>query len=258
MELRVLGAHNMESLNTRMEAHLIDGVLALDAGGLTRSLTFEEQMGIRAVILSHRHFDHVRDILPLGLFIRDKDVTIDLYAIQDTADFISEKLLDGSLYPDFLRTPGPEKPAFRLNVVDFYKEFDVLGYRVKAVPVPHAVPAAGFQIVSGDVSLFYTGDAGRGVSDAWDHVSPTVLLTEVTFGNENEARALQAGHLTPKLLLETLTHFKAKHGRLPKVIVSHMSPPWEAAVRAELPAVAKELGLDLTISRSGMTFSLGE
>ncbi len=134
----------------------------------------------------------------------------------------------------------------------------MLGYRVKAVPVPHAVPAAGFQIVSGDVSLFYTGDAGRGVSDAWDHVSPNVLLTEVTFGNENEAMALQAGHLTPKLLLETLTHFKAKHGRLPKVIVSHMSPAWEAAVRAELPAVAEELGLDLTVSRADMTFSLGE
>ena len=75
MELRVLGAHNMESLSTRMEGHLIDGVLALDAGGLTRALTFEEQRGIRAVILSHRHFDHVRDILPLGLFIRGKDVT---------------------------------------------------------------------------------------------------------------------------------------------------------------------------------------
>ena len=140
MEIRVLGAHNMESLNTRMEGHLIDGVLALDAGGLTRALTFEEQRGIRAVILSHRHFDHVRDILPLGLFIRGKDVTIDLYAIQDTIDFISEKLLDGSLYPDFLRTPSPERPAFRLNVVDFHKEYDVLGYRVKAVPVPHAVP----------------------------------------------------------------------------------------------------------------------
>ena len=48
MELRVLGAHNMESKETRMESHLIDGVLALDAGGLTRALSFEEQQGMRA------------------------------------------------------------------------------------------------------------------------------------------------------------------------------------------------------------------
>ena len=49
------GAHNMESRDTRMESHLIDGVLALDAGGLTRALPFDEQRRIRAVILSHRH-----------------------------------------------------------------------------------------------------------------------------------------------------------------------------------------------------------
>ena len=42
MELRILGSHNMESRDTRFETHLIDGILALDAGGLTRSLTFEE------------------------------------------------------------------------------------------------------------------------------------------------------------------------------------------------------------------------
>ena len=256
MELRVLGAHNMESRDTRMEGHLIDGVLALDAGGMTRTLTFDEQLGIRAVLLSHRHFDHVRDILPLGLFIRDKQMTIDIYAIRDTADFIREKLLDGSLFPDFLRTPSVEQPAFRLNVIDFYKEYDVAGYKVKAVPVPHAVPAAGFEIVSGDVRLFYTGDTGLGVTDAWRHVSPNVLLTEVTFGDENELRAHEVGHLTPRLLREALTLFKAEHGRLPKVIVSHMNPPWESAVRAELPAVVEELGLDLTVSEADMRFSL--
>ena len=59
MDLRILGAHNMESKDTRFESHLIDGVLALDAGGLTRALSFEERRGIRAVLLSHRHFDHV-------------------------------------------------------------------------------------------------------------------------------------------------------------------------------------------------------
>ena len=42
MELRVLGAHNMESNHTRMESHLIDGVLALDAGSITRALSFDE------------------------------------------------------------------------------------------------------------------------------------------------------------------------------------------------------------------------
>ena len=99
MELRILGAHNAESKTTRLESHLIDKVLVLDAGGLTRSLSFEEQAGIRAVILSHRHFDHVRDLLPLGISLLNSGKTVDVYAIEDTVKFVSEKLLDGTLYP---------------------------------------------------------------------------------------------------------------------------------------------------------------
>ena len=115
MQLRVLGAHNLESKDTRMESHLLDGVLALDAGSLTSALTFEEQMGVRAILLTHRHFDHVRDLLPLGLArMRESHATLDVFAIQDTADVVSSKLLDGTMYPNFLEMPSRESPTFRL------------------------------------------------------------------------------------------------------------------------------------------------
>ena len=256
MDLRVLGAHNAESKETRMESHLIDGVLVLDAGGLTRSLTFEEQRGIDAVILSHRHFDHVRDLLPLGIGIRNMGKTVDVYAIPDTIELVTEKLLDGSLYPDFLSYPSPENPVFRLHPVEFFQEFQVLDYRVMAVPVPHAVPAAGFQILSGETNLFYTGDTGQGLSDAWEHVSPQVLLTEVTFGNEEEGRAIAAGHLTPKFFEETMIDFKDRKGYLPRVIVAHMNPPWEATVRRELKEVGERLSLDILVSHADMRISI--
>jgi ribonuclease BN (tRNA processing enzyme) len=256
MELRVLGAHNMESRETRLESHLIDGVLALDAGCLTRALTFEEQTRLRAVILSHRHLDHVRDLPLLGLTLRTAGVSIEVYGIQDTVDFVRAKLMDGVLYPDFTRTPAPENPTIRFNVVEFYRAFDVLGYTVVAVPVPHAVPAAGFQISAGDARLFYTGDAGKGLDEAWKHVSPNVLLTEVTFGNQNEPRAIQAGHLTPALLREALLSFKMRNGYLPRVIVAHTNPPWEAAVRTELQALSAELGADILVSHADMTVTV--
>lgn len=256
MELRILGAHNLESRTTRMESHLIDGVLALDAGSLTRALTFDEQKQIRAIILSHRHFDHVKDLLPLGIAVRNAGATIEVYAIQDTVDFVSEKLLDGSLFPDFLNSPTPENPVFRLNVVEFYEEFQVLDYTVVAVPVPHAVPAAGFQIASNDLKLFYTGDSGKGVIDAWKHVSPDVLLTEVTFGNEHAAFADQVGHLTPDYLGQALAAFKKEHGKYPKVFVSHINPPWEERVRDEISTLAKRLGIEIVVTQADMTINL--
>ena len=257
MKLRVLGAHNVESRHTRMESHLIDGVLALDAGSLTRSLTHDELRGIRAIILSHRHFDHVKDLLPLGIAIRNEGITIDVYAIQDTVDAVTDTLMNGRLFPDFLSSPSVEAPTFRMHAVEFYEQFEVLGYDAMAVPVPHSVPAAGFQIGDGNVRLFYTGDTGRGLDAAWEHVAPDVLLTEVTFGNENEAGARAAGHLTPNLLMKELDDFSEIHGRTPQVVVSHINPAWEDAVRTELADITEATGQAFTIAEADMSIELG-
>ena len=150
MELRILGAHSSESRDTRMASYVIDNVLALDAGSLTRSLTFDQQYRVRAVFLSHRHFDHTRDLLTLGHYAVSAGFTVDVYGLDDTIDFVTNTLLG-------------------IRAAD-----------------PGSVPAAaGFQVNDGEVKLFYTGDTGVGFSESWDRVAPDVLLTEVTFGNEN-------------------------------------------------------------------------
>ena len=256
MKLRVLGAHNVESRHTRMESHLVNGELALDAGSLTRSLTQDELQGIRAIILSHRHFDHVKDLLPLGMVVRNAGVAVDVYAIRDTVDAVTETLMNGRLFPNFLESTGADAPTFRMHSVDFYEPFKVLGYEAVAVPVPHSVPAAGFQISDGDISLFYTGDTGRGLGAAWEHVAPDVLLTEVTFGNENEAGARAAGHLTPDFLLDELVKFREIHRRVPDVIVSHINPAWEDAVRSELAGITQGTGQPFLVADADMRIEL--
>ena len=251
MKLRILGVNNMSSRDTTWPAYLIDGVLALDAGGLTRSLTFDEQAGIRAVVLSHRHIDHTLDLVPFGLnaFVHEWP-SVDVYGIQDTVDYLRTGLL-GAVVPDFL-----SEGVLDVNVIDFYKEQEILDYSITAFPVPHAVPAAGFQIESDGLKLFYTGDAGRGLSDVWAHVSPDVLLTECSHGNENREHALKVGHLTPDFLKETLLDFKGRHEYLPRVLVTHMNPLWEQAVRRELVDVSQELNHEILITKPGMTLDL--
>ena len=256
MQLRVLGAHNMESNETRLASYLMDGVLALDAGGLTRSLSFPEQKSIKAIILSHRHFDHVRDLLPLGLFMRNAGLSIDLHAMADTAEFLTSNLFNGSLYPNFLKSTGAKNPVYRFKVFEFHKEFKVLDYTVVAVPVPHAVPAAGVFLHKDDRGLFYTGDTGRGFNSAWKHIAPDTLLTEVTFGNENKSAAHASGHLTPSILEQELRDFHDKLGYFPKVVVSHMSPLWEEDILTELKQVSDRLGIEIIISYQDMLFDI--
>ena len=102
MHLRILGAHNIESIDTRMESHLIDGVLALDAGGLTRALSFEEQRGIRSVMVSYRHFDHVRDLYPLGI---NREAPVSLWACVEALGTLRSLSFNGRPQPIFSVTP---------------------------------------------------------------------------------------------------------------------------------------------------------
>ena len=55
MNIRFLGVHNNESKDVRPACLLIDNFLAIDAGGLTSSLTFPEQLAIKALLVTHHH-----------------------------------------------------------------------------------------------------------------------------------------------------------------------------------------------------------
>ena len=55
MKVKILGAHALESTETKFMSILVDGVLALDAGGLTSSLSLPSQEEIKAVLLTHSH-----------------------------------------------------------------------------------------------------------------------------------------------------------------------------------------------------------
>lgn len=97
MNIRVLGAHNMEVDHARHTCFLLDGVVAIDAGSLMTSLTQEEMDGIQALLLTHRHFDHVRDVPSLGLSTLDNGGTISMYSLPETLDAVRSRLMDGVL-----------------------------------------------------------------------------------------------------------------------------------------------------------------
>ena len=67
MKVRVLGAHHLEIQPMRHPCFLLDGSVAIDAGSLMTSTSSKDQKNIQAILLTHRHLDHVRDLPTLGL-----------------------------------------------------------------------------------------------------------------------------------------------------------------------------------------------
>ncbi len=248
MKVRFLGAHNTESRLTRMTSLLIDDVLALDAGGLTSSLSFEEQLKLKAVLLTHQHFDHIRDIPALAMNLWLRRASIDVYSIRQVRDALADNLANGTIYPSFLAF---ENGPVNFHVIEPTAGFEAGGYQVLPLSVPHSVDAVGYLVVSGGKSVFFTGDTGPGLSRLWRYVSPGLLVAEVTAPDRLTGFVREKGHLTPSLLGEELEDFKEARGYLPQVVTVHMNPDLETEIKADI-AAARKLGASITPAFEGM------
>ena len=256
MYIKVLGAHNCESQNSKLISLLIDDVLAIDAGTLASSLSFPAQQKLKAILLTHQHYDHIRDIPALAMNALLCDTTINIYSIPTVHDTLAHHLLNGELYPNFLEYPHGN-PTIKFTVIEPNKTEQVEGYSILAAQVNHSVPAVGYQVTSPDGKIvFYTGDCGVGLAQCWQYVSPQLLIIEATAPNSYEEFARQSGHLTPNLLKEELDSFRKLKGYLPRVIVVHMNPRQEKEIEAEVAMAARSLDSQITLGYEGMQIHL--
>ena len=256
MDIQVLGAHNCESQNSKCVSLLIDDILAIDAGGLTSSLSFTAQQKIKAVFLTHQHYDHIRDIPVLAMNFALQRATLNIYSTSLVRDVLSTHLLNGVLYPKFLERPQGN-PTIKFTTIEPLNMQKIEGYSVRAIPVSHSVPAVGYQITSPeDKRIFYTGDTGPGLAECWAEVSPQALFIDVTAPNKYEEFAKESGHLSPSLLKQELISFRELKGYLPQVILVHMNPHLEKEIKAEVAELFEELNNEITLAYEGMRIHL--
>lgn len=239
-----------------MAALLVDSMIAVDAGGLTSSLSFAAQLKLKALLLTHHHYDHIRDLPNLAMTLFLRQASLDVYSTIPVRDALKTSLFDGKLYPDFFE-PRDGRRVLIFKPIEPNRAFQILTYSILAVPVIHSVPAVGFQITGehGE-SVFYTGDTGPGLFETWRHVSPHVLIIELTSSNRDEDHSRQSGHLTPALLKNELLTFKRIKGYLPKVVAVHMNPGLESEIAAQIEAVAQEIEADISLAHEGIELDI--
>jgi ribonuclease BN (tRNA processing enzyme) len=263
MEVQVLGAHNCESTEGKLTSLLIDQVLALDVGGLTSSLSLSAQAKVSTILLTHYHFDHIKDVALIGYYngllmgsgLGNKPKLI--YSTAEVLDALSVHILNDKIFPDFTHWPSKDLAALKLCPVEPYHPQTIEGYRVVAIPVKHSVPTVGYQVTSGnEKEIFYTGDTGPGLSDCWGHISPQLLITEATGSNRFSKETAAVGHLTPQLLKQELGEFRQLKGYLPKVILIHISPLLEGEIKEEVAQLAEELGGEISLGYEGMKINI--
>jgi ribonuclease BN (tRNA processing enzyme) len=255
MDIEIIGAHSVEIADAKLPALVIDEVLALDCGSLCSGLPLSAQQKLKAVLITHYHYDHIRDI-PIIAMNLSYQAVLEVFSIPPVFEVLSTYLLDGKMYPNFLEWPE-EQPAVRFTAIEPYELTDIAGYIVLAIPVPHSIPTVGYQVTSPEgKKLFYTGDTGAGLSSCWEHVSPDLLITELSLPNRMEEWARKVSHLTPQLLKAELLQFRKVKGYIPTTLLTHINPVLEGEIEKEVAQVAKELDANITLGQEGMKLNL--
>lgn len=255
MKVRILGAHNMEVDKSKHTCFLVDDAMAIDAGSLMTSLSPEELDGIKAILVTHRHFDHVRDLPSLGLSTLYNGSTLSAYSLGETLDAVFSRLMDGVLYPDLATDLTGGGPKYKLHPIAPKQVVEVLGYAVRPIEVPHAAPTLGYIVHQAEGSSFaYCGDSGGGLLPFFkDPFRPDPIFLEVTFSNRMSDLAKLTGHLTPELLRKEIEGAQSERVVIPCIMVVHRQPSHEDEIRDELAKVSAETGVEIILAQENGT-----
>lgn len=254
MKVRLLGAHQGENRQARFISMLVDGHLAIDAGGMTGALSSEEQLAIGAVLLTHRHYDHVKD-LPGLAHTRWLHKELPLYCTEDTREAVQAHIFNGVLWPKLREYEEGYYPVVYHHVEPGHP-FLLLGYQVLPITVSHTVPTVGYLLEKDGKQLFYTADTRLEEHPLWAEQRPDLLITETTMSSAHDAAASRFGHMTPTSLERVLGIFHERQGYYPRTVCVHMNPEHEPAIKSEIVEVATRLNADISLGYEGLVIEV--
>jgi len=225
------------SISCRPCTFLVNDTVLVDAGTIGSKLTLVEQLNIRHILLSHLHFDHVKDLPTLADNLAGASKTpVVIASIAHVLEGLQTHVFNWAVYPDFFELPSAERPVLSRHMLRSGNRSVLSGLSVTPIAVNHAVPTVGFIISDGESAFLYSGDTYE-TEEIW-RVAATVpelkaAFIETSYPDEQADLARQSKHLTPSLLAGELR----KIGRPDlQVYVYHMKPRFRDQIRKQVEA----------------------
>jgi len=235
MRVRVLGCSGAIAKECRTTSFLIDDDVLIDAGTGVGDLTLDEMKGIRHVLLTHSHLDHVA-ALPLMVDAIASQLTeaIRIHALPGTIAALKAHIFNNVIWPDFSRIPSPEAPFVQFHELQVGHLIEVAGKRVEVLPAVHTVPACGYAVSGREGNWVFTGDTERNPA-FWRRLNqmPVAgLVIETAFSNREKDLARRSLHLSPHALAEELDCID-KTKRFP-IYITHTKPAETELIMSEI------------------------
>jgi cAMP phosphodiesterase len=246
VRLKILGPHGGELPGCKSTCFLVDDHLALDAGALTSMLDLQALARVDDILLTHSHFDHVKDLPMMSdVMVGRRDSPVTIHSNTECIETLKKNIFNNVLWPDFTRIPTVKNPVFKLRSFKAGSSFKVGPYQVKSVLVSHPVESCGYVLSDGAVSMAISGDTGP-TEKFWKVLNKVkdlkVVLVECSFPNALQSLADISGHFTPQTIEKELEKFDRRGC---EVLLYHLKPAFVTQLKKEvkhLPVHVSELG----------------
>ncbi len=245
MQIRPLGSSGGIGDGGQTTAFLIDEDLLLDAGTGLTGLSLAQMGGIRDVLLTHAHLDHVAGLgLLADTLIGTGHPTIRVHGLRASLNALQQHIFNGTIWPDFTRLPTPEQPVLSFHPLDEDRGPAIGGRRIQQLPAHHGVPATGYWIDDGRGAVAFTGDTGR-CPALWEALNALprldALIIECAFADAYASLGEHVGHYTPSALVQDAQHLRHKA----RIWLTHLKPAQREIILQELDAASSQRPIQL-------------
>ena len=225
---------------------LVDDDILIDAGTGIGDLALADLESIRHVFLTHAHLDHVAGLPMLVDRVFDESFAqaMTVYAREETLQAIQQHLFNGVIWPDFSNLPSRQNPMLRYRALCPGDTVTIKHRDFYAVDVLHSVPSLGYTVQNSGGAFAVSGDTKTNetlwpVLNACDDLR--VLIIEVSFPDEMEKLATEAGHYCPR----TLTRDLQRLDHDPEIWLTGMKPGEEDTILVQVIAAAPDKNIQM-------------